>query len=243
MAATFFATTWERFIELVLAPYFYQDMIWIIIPMLVTICIMEFYFVRYKHEELGWNTAVGNSIVLVFISIDLFRQIYQDNLSQLFNIDIFANLPFVTVCAGAVGLGGIGLLLFNFWHIIPKRLSFLISSSLPINTIAYVSIILVYSNMATDGVPPVVFDIHTILAAFLLMIVLFFFFKIVAVLLIPESKDIVEAAVATAREEIEKAAGEEKKKIEEIKERVEEEQESEIKNTKHLQEQEDYNNQ
>lgn len=222
---TFFATTWERFIDLVLAPYFFQSMIWIIVPMLVTICIMEFYFVRYRHEELGWNTAVGNSIVLIFVSIDLFRQIYQDNLSQLFSIDSLTNLPFVTICAGVVCLGGIGLLVFNFWHIIPKRLSFLISSSLPINTIAYVSIILVYSNMATDGVSPIPFDIHTILAALLLMVVLFFFFKIIAVLLIPESKDIVAEAVATAKEEIEEAAKEEKKKIEEMEKKVEEEKE------------------
>ena len=252
MIVPFILTTWDRFIDLILAPYLYQNMVWIIAPLIFTICIMEFYFTRYKHEELGWNTAVGNSVVLIFVSIDLFRQIYEGNLKQILALDV-ASIPMTTICAGIIGIWGLGLMVFNFWHILPKRFSFLISSALPVNTTAYIAILLVYTNMATaEGIIPIPLDIHTILAALLLLIVLFFLFNTVAVLLIPESKDVVAEAVATAKQEIEEAAEQEKKRLKQMKKEdinqenqlVEEIQNSELIEQRRLQEEidEEYNN-
>ena len=42
----------------------------------VVTLIMTLYFGRHRDEELGWNTAFGNSLTLLFVSIDLFRYIY-----------------------------------------------------------------------------------------------------------------------------------------------------------------------
>jgi len=161
---------WPRFIELVTAPYYHRDMIWIIIPMVIVLILMELYFGRYKKEKLGWNTAVGNSIVLFFVSIDLFRYVYEHNIHLEFWQFIFENLKGLFV-ASIVGLSGIWMLIANFFHILPKKLAFFISSSLPINVIAYVAIVTVYSEVP--------FDLTTLTAGLVLFITLMLFFGLI----------------------------------------------------------------
>ncbi|MBW2977379.1 hypothetical protein KY331_00895 [Candidatus Woesearchaeota archaeon] len=161
---------WPRFIELVTAPYNHKNMIWIITPMIIVLVLMELYFGRYKQEELGWNTAVGNSIVLFFVSIDLFRYLYEHNIHLEFWQFIFENLKGLFV-ASIVGLSGIWMLLANFFHVLPKKLAFFISSSLPINVIAYVAIVTVYSEVP--------FDLITLNAGLILFIGLMLVFGLI----------------------------------------------------------------
>ena len=161
---------WPRFVELVKAPSYNKDMIWIIIPMLTVLFLMELYFGRYRKEELGWNTAVGNSIVLFFVSIDLLRYVYEHNYDPAFWTFVFSNLKGLFV-AFIVGLGGVWLLLANFFHLLPKRLAFFISGSLPINVIAYVAIAVVYSDVP--------FDLITMTAGLILFIILMLTFGLI----------------------------------------------------------------
>ena len=51
----------SRFIELLLAPANNIDMIWMVIPLLVSTFLMTIYFGKYRKEELGWNTAFGKN--------------------------------------------------------------------------------------------------------------------------------------------------------------------------------------
>jgi hypothetical protein len=60
---------WQRFLEILSAPSVHQEMIWIVLPLLLIIVLMTVYFAKYKDEELGWNTALGNSFILIFVSI------------------------------------------------------------------------------------------------------------------------------------------------------------------------------
>src|SRR3989344_5736472 len=58
------------------APVENTQILWVSVPLFITIIVMTFYFGLYKREELGWNTSVGNSIVLLFVCVDLLRTMY-----------------------------------------------------------------------------------------------------------------------------------------------------------------------
>jgi len=133
---------WERSIELFTAPYYTQEMLWILIPLVANMLLMELYFGRYTKEELGWNTAFSNSLVLIFVSIDLLRQLYYQGVLFAFEIK--------TALVLAIILEGIILTGLNFFHVLPKKWSFSIASKLPINIVAYFTIILIYTNIQLD---------------------------------------------------------------------------------------------
>ncbi|MBI1969843.1 hypothetical protein HYS48_04060 [Candidatus Woesearchaeota archaeon] len=162
----------ERIKDMVYAPSTNHDMLWIVFPLVFTLLMMEFYFGRYTREELGWNTAVGNSLVLIFVSIDLFRYLY-NHPQALGTLTFLLESPVPTkmLIAMLVFIEGIILLFEDFFHRIPKRIAFFISSPLPVNLTAYVGIAIVYSNIP--------FDWYTILAALALFFLLLLFFWIV----------------------------------------------------------------
>lgn len=150
---------YERFLELLLAPYYFRDMLWMIVPILLTMLLTELYFGRYKFEELGWNTAFGNSLVLIFVSIDLIRHIY--------NLEGWQGLSVVTpqtVLVVAVIFEGVLLTSATFYHLLPREFAFNLSSKLPINFIAYISVVLIYSRIP-------VFDFFTILSSLILLVI------------------------------------------------------------------------
>ena len=142
-----FPALWERFLDITLAVFRQPQMVWIVTPLIATMLLMEFYFGRYKKEELGWNTAVGNSIMLIFVSIDLLRQLY----SEFFLIGLvaerFAEVQIKTFIALFIFLEGLTILAFNFFHALPKRLAFSLSSVLSINFTAYMAIVLIYTDV------------------------------------------------------------------------------------------------
>tara|TARA_Y100000310_G_scaffold78020_1_gene74617 strand:- start:22694 stop:23377 length:684 start_codon:yes stop_codon:yes gene_type:complete len=153
MVELFFA----RFMELLTAPIRVPNMFWIILPLLLIIVLMTVYFAKYKDEELGWNTALSNSFILIFVSVDLFRNIFSDGRS------IGA-----IILVSLLLLEGIVLMFVNFNHFLPKKIGYFLSSPLPINLTAYVMITLIYSMVPID--------IYSILAALLLLIILLGFF-------------------------------------------------------------------
>lgn len=166
----FLAAVWDRFLQIVTAPLHNPQMLWITLPLLITLLLMEFYFGRYTKEELGWNTAVANSLVLVFVSLDLLRQIYGvSNPYDLYTtFDIYHEK---TIIALAVGVGGLLIMNLDFFHILPKKFAFKISSSLPVNFIAYLSVVAVYTNLTRDW--------YALAASAFLFLAVAFFFGVV----------------------------------------------------------------
>ena len=143
-----------RLLELLTAPKYNPDMIWMVTPLVITVLLMTFYFGKYGTEEIGWNTAVGNSLVLLFVSVDLLRQIYNGLGSTVIEASIMnyeAN-PIKTALSLTILFIALILLFLNFLHAIPKRISFFLSSPLPINLTAYIAMAIVYTNVVFDGV-------------------------------------------------------------------------------------------
>jgi len=142
-----------RLLELLTAPIQNPDMIWMVTPLIVTVLLMTFYFGKYGKEDIGWNTAVGNSLVLLFVSVDLLRQIYNGLGNSVVGASImnYEMYPIKTALSLVILFIALILLFLNFLHAIPKRISFFLSSPLPINLTAYIAMAIVYTNVVFDG--------------------------------------------------------------------------------------------
>ena len=143
------------------APLKTPEMLWMLVPIIASGILMEFYFGRYKEEELGWNTAFGNSLVLTFVSIDLFRHTYEPT-----GMTILESLQGpdgkITIAMMLFGFA-ILLVLMDYFHFLPKKLAYAISSSSFVHMIALLGIVIVYS----DNIP---LEWTTLLACFLLFL-------------------------------------------------------------------------
>lgn len=129
----------DQFFDLVIAPYTSPDMLWILIPLLISVISMELYFGRYKYEELGWSSAFGNAIVLIFVGLDLMRYLYNSGSLGFQNIQ--------NLLAIAILLEGLLLTLIGFFHVLPKEWAFKIAAKAPTSVLAYIAIILIYSRV------------------------------------------------------------------------------------------------
>ena len=138
-----------RLLELFTDPWLHRESLWIILSTIFIAVLIEMYFGRYKSEELGWNTAFSNSISLFWVGVILLRVIFAEN-----NIVMILSDPVLIKKLIIIGifLFWIFLLLFfNFFHILPKRFAFLISSATFINPLAYVLIAIILGDFPLDG--------------------------------------------------------------------------------------------
>ena len=136
----------ERLAELVFAPLNHQDMLWTAIPLLIATLFMAFYFGRYRKEELGWNTAYGNTTVFLFVAINIVREMYANEGSWG---AIFDNKFYLTIVQGLVGASAF-LMFITYFHLMPKRLAFFLFSAAPINVSVYIVMAIVYANVPLD---------------------------------------------------------------------------------------------
>jgi hypothetical protein len=166
----------ERVWQLVSAPFVFPDMQWTLIPLLMTFVAMEIYFFRNVDEELGWNTATTNALVLLFISVDLTRQLFPEQPPY-----VVATLLWKAVTTGEslgafmviVGIAsfGLALALISFFHLLPKTVAYKIAGHGPVNFLAYVAIVVVYSAAEGNSVP---LDGYMVFAATLLFAALLY---------------------------------------------------------------------
>ncbi len=162
-------TLFPRIADLILAPAEHPDMLWTLGPMIIALVLMQLYFGRNKAEALGWNTAFGNSIALVFISVSLLRGLFISS----GNADIFVFLNSMLALSDikiliVLGLFAYGLLLatISFFHWIPESVAFFIMNGISINMTAYVAIVIVNS----DNIP---LDWHTVFAGVLIFLAVY----------------------------------------------------------------------
>ncbi len=137
----FLQQSYERAIDILRITITNQDVLWILAPLVATLILMELYFGRYKQEELGWNTAFGNALVLIFISANLINHLIQNNL--------WAN-PLKSGIVIGLLLVGFLLTVIDFFHWLPEDWAFTISSKFPISFLALLAILFVYGNIPTD---------------------------------------------------------------------------------------------
>lgn len=173
---------WQRTIDITKQPFIFQDMLWILLPLLTTLVLMQVYFGRYKKEELGWNSAVANSLVLFFVSFNLLSYLHRNEMLILISTPTDMNLAIIkSFIAIIILLESLLLLFLNFFHVIRGKIAFEISSPLILNYIGIISIIVIYSNIGLGWI--------TLVAAIILFIMLVIFFKIVKLLIPAKYKE------------------------------------------------------
>lgn len=161
-------TVWDRLVELLSAPAVNPQMIWIITPLIITLLLMTFYFGKYAKDELGWNTALGNSIVLLFVAIDLLRYVF--NLTTPGSILNYELHQISTIICIIVIVEALTLMFTSFFKALPKAITFFICAPLPVNLQAYLAISIVYTKITLDW--------YTLLAAITLFIILYLFIQL-----------------------------------------------------------------
>lgn len=167
----FFEIFWQRVIEIVLAPALNPNMFWIIMPLLFTLLLMTFYFGAHQREELGYNSAVANSVVLLFVGVDLFRHVFTLTIpGSVLNYQLH---PISTIICFAVILEAVTLMFASFFQSLPKQVTFFFCAPASVNLQAYLAIAIVYTNIPIDW--------YTLLAAALLFIVIYLLLKMLQV--------------------------------------------------------------
>ena len=161
-SSVFAPTVAERVKEILLAPANHPEMIWIAIPLLMTLLLLEFYFGRYRDEELGWNTALGNSLVLVFVGLDLLRRIHGERFFSTVGIQTLTSISPEEIAALSIFAVGMIMILINFFHMLPKSFAFVMSSPLAVNLTSYLAITFIYS-----GIP---IGMESLTAAFIIFV-------------------------------------------------------------------------
>ena len=189
---------WTRVFEIVKEPLVQMqqgniEMLWILIPLLVALFLMEFYFGIYTKEKLGWNSAVSNSLILFFVGINLCSFLYaQKMLIGFTTVDpaIFGIAIKKSIITFFIVVESILLITLNFFHLVSERFAFGISSTMIMNFLGAIAIVLVYSNIPLD--------IITIPATLIIFVAMAIFFWMIHFL---EPK--VEAEEESEEEEIE----------------------------------------
>lgn len=151
---------WERVIAIFRFPFDQPEYIPAVIPIFVGLIVMETYFGRYKYEDLGWNSAVSNSALLLTTGLTL---IYRLELAP------HPTSHRAVVAYSILALGSI-IMLLNFYHSWPEEIAFNISSSFLTYTGAYIAIATVYSGLPATR--PTTVAIAVVILAFYLFFTL-----------------------------------------------------------------------
>lgn len=199
-----------RALEILAAPFIDSDIAWSIAPLLFALVTIQMYFGKYKTEQLGWNTAFGNTISLMWVTAILLRFIHERSgglINSLKIIEIRGYVILVIVLAVFTFL--ISILEFN--HKLPRKYAFLVSSALPINLLAFFSIIIVMMKFPLNWT--------TFWACFSIFLVFALIFKIYRWSITP-AKSILPT-LERSKEKHEREVKERKKKFKKIVQKIE----------------------
>jgi len=141
----FFILTMQETWKLFITPWTNSEILWVILPLVLILILIHIYFGRYRNEELGWNSAFGNAISLLWICVILFRFLFHKyNYHELTTNIIFLKSFAIT---SIMTLWVISLLAFNFLHKLPKQFAYLISSADSVYILAYIAISMVMGEI------------------------------------------------------------------------------------------------
>ena len=109
---------------------------WILGPVFIFWVVLEIYFGKHKSEELGWNTALGNGISLSWITLNLMKFLFENNL-KMFTWPKFL-LTFLIM------IYGFFIAYIAFTHKFSDKTTFLLASPSPIYYLASIAILWSY---------------------------------------------------------------------------------------------------
>ncbi len=162
--------------NILIRPFTDPSMLWIVLPLILILVLIDLYFGRHRSEELGWNSAFSNTISLLWICIIIFRFLFE---KHGFGISTGPEAVKEFIIAGILAFWVLSLLAFNFFHVLPKRFAFAISSWKSVYVAAFIVI-----SVIRGGFP---LDLTTLLASVILLASMLLFLKAV-MYIIPMSR-------------------------------------------------------
>lgn len=128
------AAVFDAYLQFLLFPLNNPGFLPTLMPLAIGLFVIEVYFARWHDEELGWNSAVSNSTLIITTALTL-----------IYRLDITPDPlgPRTAVAYGILVLGLIYLVL-NFYHLWPARVAFNVSSSFMVYTLVYLAIVVVH---------------------------------------------------------------------------------------------------
>jgi len=147
---------------------FTPEVLWNIAPLFIATALIVVYFEIYHKESYVWSSYLSNSLVLLFVSMALFRYLFSIDGGGYFNLVEYPAKSLATILLLFVG---IGLTKFNFEHILPERFSRYVSSPLTVNLFAYGVILFVFASIK--------FNVFAVLSLIFLVSLLIVIFNII----------------------------------------------------------------
>ncbi len=158
-----------RLVQLVEAPLSEPRMLWSVVPLVLATFFMTLYFGKHKREELGWNTAFGNTMVFLFMAISIIREMYYSDGAGSWS-NVFSN-EFYLLTSIALAGAAVVLMLITYYQVLPKRVAFFLFSAPPINVSVYVIMTIIYTGVPADHI--------TLVAAIILFLGIYFILKMI----------------------------------------------------------------
>ncbi len=193
----------HTFIEFLYAPIIFPEMLWILIPVILAIVLMEFYFNRYPREGLGNHRSLENTIFLLFIAFDLVRY---SIVNDTHGIKLYITFAFILIW--------IFVAVMDFLHKLPTNFILNNSTKFTVAVVSYVGIVLVYSDILDRT------NLLHLMSVGLSIILIFLMcvaIKSMLKYLEPKSYEEIEHFLKNIEDDIKKAAEEEKKEMKKAK--------------------------
>ncbi len=111
---------WAAFLEILRSIFHDLSILWFLGPILLFWLLLEVYFSRYKKEELGWNTALGNGLSVFWILIISIKYLFENGMEK-FEWPKFIALVLILFYA-------IFIIINSFEHKLNAKVSFLLAS-------------------------------------------------------------------------------------------------------------------
>ena len=132
MVSVILISLWKALGEIGSSLFKEASLWWLLTPLFLFWIILEVYFGAYKEEKLGWNTALGNGITLVWVAVESLRFLF-------YNSSKVSVLRFIVLISILVYGGFIVFMAFS--HQFSEKVTFLLASPSPIYFLALITIL------------------------------------------------------------------------------------------------------
>jgi hypothetical protein len=120
----------DAFLDILKSPFVDLSILWVLIPIISLWLVLEIYFGRYKSESLGWNTALGNGISLLWVNIENMRYLFSQQPENFL-------VRFIPV--GMIIFYGIFIVYISFTHKFSSKITYALAAPTPIYFLSSVS--------------------------------------------------------------------------------------------------------
>jgi len=202
MIEVFFQGLFHTLVNFLYAPIIFPRMLWILIPAILSILLMEIYFWRYPRLNIEYHKSMENTIFLLFISFDLLRYLVMDTTYN--PLKIYLSIAFIAF--------SIIIALLDFYHKLPVALLSRLSSKFIIAFVSYLVVVLIYSDML-DAISAIglVYILISIFIFFLLIVLV----RRILIVFEPKSYEEIDSFLEVIEKDLKKAIEESKDNISE----------------------------